>query len=96
MYNSGGWVVVVAVVVRVAMACGCGGGDEVDGEEVMMKVGVGGVEMVVMGCGLWWWYVVEMMISGCSWWYGVDGDDVAVMVVVAGAWSDGTGGCQKS
>ncbi|GJS36097.1 putative reverse transcriptase domain-containing protein [Tanacetum coccineum] len=37
---SGGWVVVVAVVVRVAMACGCGGGDEVDGEEVMMKVGV--------------------------------------------------------
>ncbi|GKD53693.1 importin beta-like SAD2, partial [Tanacetum coccineum] len=40
MYNSGGWVEVVAVVVRVAMACGCDGGDEVDGEDVMMKVGV--------------------------------------------------------
>ncbi|GJX22091.1 hypothetical protein Tco_0226536, partial [Tanacetum coccineum] len=40
-YRCGGWVVVVAVVVRVAMTCGCGGGDEVDGEEVMMKVGVG-------------------------------------------------------
>ncbi|GJR69340.1 putative reverse transcriptase domain-containing protein [Tanacetum coccineum] len=53
---------------RGAWWCGDDGDD--DGDK-------GGVEMVVMGCGLWWWYVVEMMISGCSWWYGVDGDDVA-------------------
>nr|GEX48521.1 hypothetical protein [Tanacetum cinerariifolium] len=37
--------------------------------------GKGGVEMVVMGCGLWWWFVVEMMMLGCSWWCSVDGDD---------------------
>ncbi|GJU46140.1 hypothetical protein Tco_1203406 [Tanacetum coccineum] len=40
LYNNGGRVEVVAIVVRVAMTCGCGGGDEVDGEDVMMKVGV--------------------------------------------------------
>ncbi|GJT60650.1 reverse transcriptase domain-containing protein [Tanacetum coccineum] len=45
--------------------------------------------MVVMGCGLWWWCVVERMMLGCSWWFGVDGDDVAVVVVVAGAWPNG-------
>nr|GEY18447.1 hypothetical protein [Tanacetum cinerariifolium] len=36
----------------------------------------GGIEIVVMGCGLWWWCVVDMMMLGCSWWCGVDGDDV--------------------
>nr|GEW04616.1 hypothetical protein [Tanacetum cinerariifolium] len=47
-----------------------GGGDGIDDGDK------GGVEIVVMGCGLWWWYVVEMMMLGCSWWCGVDGDDV--------------------
>nr|GFC10092.1 hypothetical protein [Tanacetum cinerariifolium] len=47
----------------------CGDDGDDDGDK-------GGVEMVVMGCGLWWWCVVEMMMLGCSWWCGVDGDDV--------------------
>ncbi|GJX87848.1 retrovirus-related pol polyprotein from transposon TNT 1-94 [Tanacetum coccineum] len=47
----------------------CGDDGDDDGDK-------GGVEMVVMGCGLWWWCVMEMMMLRCSWWYGVDGDDV--------------------
>ncbi|GJY80544.1 hypothetical protein Tco_0493295 [Tanacetum coccineum] len=57
-----------------------GGGAWCEGDEEMM------VDIKVVTR---WWLV-------WVWRGGVDGDDVAVMVVVAEAWPDGAGGCRKS